>query len=83
MVGRGRRGRNPSLSGRGIYPSILLASEFGAFPSPLLVAYAREQTGQYAGAIYVITASRMRKGPSRAVPRRKPSEGLRNLGRCG
>jgi OFA family oxalate/formate antiporter-like MFS transporter len=40
----------------GIYGCILLAWGLGAVPSPLLIAYVRQQTGQYTGAIYVIAA---------------------------
>ena len=40
----------------GIYGIILLAWGIGAVPSPLLIAYVRERTGQYSGAVYAIAA---------------------------
>ena len=40
----------------GIYGIILLAWGIGAVPSPLLIAYVRERTGQYTGAVYAIAA---------------------------
>ena len=38
----------------GIYGAILLAWGMGAIPSPMLIAYVRQQTGQYTMAIYII-----------------------------
>jgi len=38
----------------GIYGVILLAWGIGAIPSPLLIAYVRQQTGAYSAAIYTI-----------------------------